>query len=253
MISVASALPTPIYSARISPEALSAASVTVSEKTSSDQIAAVKTSVDTPLTPTEGDRQLPSSILSKDVVTQLQGAEENERPAAPPQQEAQKPADAPDSIGLTEAEQVLVDNLQERDTEVRAHEQAHASTGGAYAGSPTYEYETGPDGRQYAIGGEVSIDTSPIAGDPSATISKMETIIRAALAPAEPSGQDRSVAATASKLKLEAQAELNAEKQASLNSDAVEQTSTATGNAPPQSTGGAPPPQGSSPIIDLIA
>ena len=81
----------------------------------------------------------------------------------------------------------------------------------------------------------------------------METIIRAALAPAEPSGQDRSVAATASKLKLEAQAELNAEKQASLNSDAVEQTSTATGNAPPQSTGGAPPPQGSSPIIDLIA
>jgi hypothetical protein len=48
-----------------------------------------------------------------------------------------------------------------------------------------------PDGCDYALGGEVAIDTSAIAGDPEATLRKMEQIRRAALAPANPSGQDR--------------------------------------------------------------
>jgi hypothetical protein len=72
-------------------------------------------------------------------------------------------------------------------------------------------YERGPDGAQYAIGGEVSIDTAPVDGDPQATIEKMRTVRAAALAPAEPSPQDRAVAAQAMQLMLQAQSELAAD------------------------------------------
>lgn len=83
--------------------------------------------------------------------------------------------------------------LAARDREVRAHEQAHAAVGGAFAGAPKYQFERGPDGVNYAVGGEVPIDVSP-ASTPEATISKMQAVRRAALAPAEPSPQDRRVA-----------------------------------------------------------
>ena len=113
---------------------------------------------------------------------------------------------------LTESEQDLVDRLEDRDREVRAHEQAHLAAAGALArGGAKYEYQTGPDGRRYAVGGSVSIDTSPVANDPEATIQKAERIKRAALAPAEPSSTDRAVAAKADRLKVRAQRELQQE------------------------------------------
>lgn len=122
--------------------------------------------------------------------------------------EAEADAETEESaLGLTEEEQQIVDELKKRDREVRAHEQAHAAVGGAYAGSPVYEYEAGPDGNRYAVGGSVSIDVSPIPGDPEATIQKMEIVKRAALAPGEPSPQDRAVAAAADQARLQAQAE----------------------------------------------
>lgn len=89
---------------------------------------------------------------------------------------------------------------------------AHASVGGAYAGSPSYTYETGPDGRRYAVGGEVQIDTSEIPGDANASIAKMQQVVRAALAPAQPSGQDRAVAARAQAKIARLQTEATAEK-----------------------------------------
>ncbi|TCT24123.1 putative metalloprotease CJM1_0395 family protein [Thiobaca trueperi] len=99
--------------------------------------------------------------------------------------------------------------LKQRDTEVRTHEQAHVAVGGRYVTSgPTYDYQTGPDGVRYAIGGEVGIDSSKIPGDPAATVEKARTVRRAALAPAEPSSQDMSVAASASKMESEALREL---------------------------------------------
>lgn len=109
---------------------------------------------------------------------------------------------------LTEEEEKQVQELKKRDAEVKAHEQAHAAVGGSYASAPSYEYTTGPDNKQYAIAGEVQIDASPIPNNPSATIRKMDIVIRAALAPAEPSSQDKQVAAQAQKHRLEAQAEL---------------------------------------------
>jgi hypothetical protein len=105
-------------------------------------------------------------------------------------------------------EEQQIKELKLRDTEVRVHEQAHASVGGQYAGSPSYEYQRGPDGSNYAVGGEVKIDVAVIGGDPQGTIDKMQTVRAAALAPAEPSGADRSIAADATKKLSAAQAEL---------------------------------------------
>ncbi|WP_375056122.1 putative metalloprotease CJM1_0395 family protein [Zobellella sp. DQSA1] len=98
--------------------------------------------------------------------------------------------------------------LLQRDREVRIHEQLHASVGGQHAGAPSYEFETGPDGKQYAVGGEVQIDISPIPGDPRATIEKMRQVKAAALAPAEPSQADKAAAARAEQHIRNAQAEL---------------------------------------------
>jgi hypothetical protein len=111
--------------------------------------------------------------------------------------------------GISEEDQKVIRELTRRDQDVRAHEAAHAAVGGQYVkGGATFTYQKGPDGKMYATGGEVSIDTSPVKGDPQATIAKMETIKRAALAPAEPSGQDRSVAAAASGAEAAARQEL---------------------------------------------
>lgn len=116
------------------------------------------------------------------------------------------------SDGLTTEEEAVVRELQRRDAEVRRHEQAHAAAGGRFAGAPSYEYERGPDGRLYAIGGEVSIDTSPIPGDPQATIAKAQQVRRAALAPTQPSPQDRRVATEAQQQIAQARADLRTEQ-----------------------------------------
>ena len=119
--------------------------------------------------------------------------------------------DDPQQQKEEQAEQQRIAELKARDQEVKVHEQAHAAIGGQYAGAPSYEYETGPDGQQYAVGGEVRIDVSEVPNDPRATIQKMQQVKAAALAPAEPSNADRSVAAQASRTLMEAQAELAAE------------------------------------------
>lgn len=121
-----------------------------------------------------------------------------------------------DRFQLSEEAQQEVARLRERDREVRTHEQAHARAGGPYAGAPSYEYQRGPDGRLYAVSGEVAIDAAPIPGNPAATIAKMEIVIRAALAPAEPSSQDSRVAAEARAAKAEAQADLREQRQQQL-------------------------------------
>lgn len=116
--------------------------------------------------------------------------------AAP--EDAGTAAPAGSTTELSEDELAEVQTLKSRDTEVRTHEQAHMAAGGRYITSgASYEYQTGPDGQDYAVGGEVGIDTSPVSGDPAATIAKARTLMRAALAPADPSAQDQRVAAAA--------------------------------------------------------
>jgi len=123
--------------------------------------------------------------------------------------DGKKPAGAEKS--LTDEERQQVDKLKDRDAEVRAHEAAHMAAGGAHVrGGATYSYQQGPDGKQYAIGGEVGIDVSTISGNPQATIQKMQQVRAAALAPAEPSGADRAVAAAASQVEAQAREQLAA-------------------------------------------
>ncbi|MDH1108370.1 hypothetical protein N5C55_06730 [Pseudomonas otitidis] len=109
---------------------------------------------------------------------------------------------------LSQEDQQRVAELVSTDRKVRAHEQAHASVGGRYASAPSYDFERGPDGLDYAVSGEVSIDASPVANDPEATLVKMDIVQRAALAPADPSAQDRQVAARAAGHAAEARVEL---------------------------------------------
>ncbi len=118
--------------------------------------------------------------------------------------------DAEQTTGeLSEEEQEQVEELKTRDREVRTHEQAHLAAAGQYArGGPTYTYQRGPDGKRYAIGGEVQIDTSSVPDDPEATLQKAQVIRAAATAPAEPSSQDQAVAAAATKMAAEARQEI---------------------------------------------
>ncbi len=128
---------------------------------------------------------------------------------------------------LTDEEQSEVEQLKARDTEVRTHEQAHQSAGGSYAGSPQYEYKTGPDGNKYITDGHVNIDIGK-ESTPEKTIEKMRTVISVAHAPAEPSGQDLKVAAEAQQKMSEAQQELSEENTKENNQKLNKHESSAT-------------------------
>lgn len=110
---------------------------------------------------------------------------------------------------LTRAEIQLLDELQQIDTEVRRHEMAHIAAGGRYITSGANStYKRGPDGRNYVVGGEISIDTAPIPGDPQATIQKMRQVKSAAFAPVDPSPQDIKVASKATQAASKALSDL---------------------------------------------
>ncbi len=119
--------------------------------------------------------------------------------------------EAQEESGLTEQEQRQVQELQQRDREVKAHELAHKSVGGRYVTGGSFTYQTGPDGVRYAIGGEVSIDSSA-GSTPEETLRKAELIRRAALAPADPSPQDYRVASQSALMAAEARAAISAEQ-----------------------------------------
>lgn len=113
-----------------------------------------------------------------------------------------------DELTLSPEAQAQLRKLQQRDREVRAHESAHLAAAGEHAvGGAQYQYQQGPDGRMYAIGGHVSIDTSSVPGDPEETERKAEQVRRAALAPGDPSAQDAQVAAQAARMSADARIE----------------------------------------------
>jgi hypothetical protein len=131
----------------------------------------------------------------------------------------------------TSSEYKELQQLKQRDREVRQHEQAHIAAGGTYVrGGASFSYQRGPDGKQYAVGGEVQIDTSEIPGDPAATIRKMQVVKSAAMAPAEPSAQDRSVAAEAVQAESQARTDLREqerderEERSADNSDTTDES-----------------------------
>ncbi|XQU08962.1 putative metalloprotease CJM1_0395 family protein [Halomonas sp. LY9] len=140
----------------------------------------------------------------------------------------------PDGTPLAPEEIQQLEQLKQTDREVRQHEMAHQTVGAPYTGGATYEYEVGPDGKRYAVAGEVSIDYGPVPGDPQATVEKMQTVIAAALAPADPSPKDLQVAAQARQYLLEAKLEA-AREQSEMNQARTEQASdVAVNDEPPE-------------------
>jgi len=134
------------------------------------------------------------------------------RQTGPPAAETGKKKTSAGQQELTSDEKRVVSELKKRDQEVRAHEAAHMGAGGGIVrGGASFTYQSGPDGRRYAIGGEVGIDLSPVRDNPEATIRKMQQVRSAALAPANPSGQDRSVASAAAAQEAQARRQMTAE------------------------------------------
>jgi hypothetical protein len=119
---------------------------------------------------------------------------------------------------LTADEQRKVAELQKIDKAVHAHEAAHlAAAGGLATSGASYSYVYGPDGKRYAVGGEVSIDTSA-ESKPQANVDKGRRVRAAAMAPADPSPQDRTVASAGDQLVALGRAQL-AEAQRQQRSD----------------------------------
>jgi len=141
----------------------------------------------------------------------------NQSDTGKPKEKAELTAESSEKLvsgaELTPEELRQVEKLKAIDQEIRTHEMAHVLAGGAFVtGGPSYTYEVGPDGKGYATAGSVGIDTSPVEGDPEATIAKMQTVVAAAMAPAKPSGQDQKVAAAARQTEAKARAELASSK-----------------------------------------
>ena len=120
---------------------------------------------------------------------------------------------------LSQEDAAVVSELKQVDREVRQHEMAHmAAGGGMITSGASYTYQKGPDGVNYAVAGEVGIDTS--AGKtPEETIDRAQRIRAAALAPADPSGQDRAVAAKATQMEQAARMELAQQSQEEMRGE----------------------------------
>jgi hypothetical protein len=145
------------------------------------------------------------SGAAKTNVTGLAPEANTAKPTTPAAQE--RPNNAQDPP-LTDAELAVVSELKSIDSEVRLHEQAHlAQAGGLAMGGANFSYQTGPDNRRYAVGGEVQINAGP-GRTPEETLRRAQIIRAAALAPAQPSSQDRAVAASAGQMEQEARAEI---------------------------------------------
>ena len=101
---------------------------------------------------------------------------------------------------LDEADKDLVERLEQRDLEVRSHEQSHVAQAGEYArGAPTYTYQMGPDGKSYAVGGSLAVDVGKEA-DPVENQLKSQTLQAAAMGVDEPSAADAGVFVQAASL-----------------------------------------------------
>jgi hypothetical protein len=150
------------------------------------------------------------------------------------EEKAESPADEPSS-----EEAAKIRELQVTDRKVRAHEQAHLAAAGGYArGGAILKTQRGPDGRMYAVGGEVAIDTSKVPDNPQATLTKAQIVRRAALAPADPSAADRAIAAAAASMAASARQDISAEsREQAEGSDTVEDGGGVAESATQESSG----------------
>ena len=92
--------------------------------------------------------------------------------------------------------------IRNRYNEIYAHELAHKNAAGSLAGSIVIEKNS----QGIPVGGHVSIKMPVLdKNNPQATINHANTVIKAALAPSDPSDQDYRVAAQAKNIKFQAE------------------------------------------------
>lgn len=102
--------------------------------------------------------------------------------------------------------------------EVKAHERAHKMAGGSLVrGATSFTYVVADDGKRYISAGEVKIDMSIDPNKPEESIRQLQQVQRAALAPSDPSGQDRAVAAEANSKEAQLRAQMIKDKSATSN------------------------------------
>lgn len=165
--------------------------------------------------PEEAVLQPDKVSLSSEARSQLREADAGAAQATAPQGGATAPRGAggaeaapggPPAAGqgqLSEAQRQEVQELQQRDAHVRAHEAAHQAAGGDLTGPASFSFQVGPDGRSYAVGGEVPVQARS-GRTPDETIAIARRVRAAALAPADPSPADLAAAASATQVELRA-------------------------------------------------
>lgn len=121
-------------------------------------------------------------------------------------------AERPDGKRLDAQQEKEVADLKQRDLHVRQHEAAHQAAGGDLAGSASFTYQVGPDGRSYAVGGEVPI-AARSGRTPDETIAIARRVRAAALAPADPSAADLAAAAQATAMEQQAVQQRQAQRE----------------------------------------
>lgn len=139
---------------------------------------------------------------------------------------------------LTPEQKDVVSKLAARDTAVRAHEAAHQAAAGGLGGAASFTYETGPDGKRYAVGGEVPVSLRG-GRTPQETIANAQTVRSAALAPADPSPQDLAVAAQASQMEAQAREEIAQDRVSGKGDSATPQPRVRRGTGSDRSVGAA--------------
>ena len=113
------------------------------------------------------------------------------------ERDAARPAVARTSDQLSPQDRAAVEQLRQRDAQVRQEETAHAGVAGSLAGPISYVYQRGPDGRQYAVGGSVAISARTVTGDPDEARRLGGRLAAAALAATNPSAADLAAASRA--------------------------------------------------------
>ena len=115
------------------------------------------------------------------------------------------PGDPVSEANMSTEDKALLDRLRARDSMVRGHENAHVTAAGGQASGPVqYTYQTGPDGRQYAIGGSVNIAVVSSPADDDQAARQADTARRAAEAGGQTSLRDMQVSMRAAELSTRA-------------------------------------------------
>ena len=155
-------------------------------------------------------------ITSEDITSRQQkvsdtrdkDGRESEQAQSTSKKESEKRSEESKDEKADSEKEAQISELKKTEREVIAHEAAHKAAAGEFGGAISYTYTEGPDGKRYITGGEVPIKMKQ-GSTPEETIRNMEKVQAAASAPADPSGQDRSVAARAAALAAKARAKLN--------------------------------------------